>query len=109
LIRRQVRLRRSRTCIAGAKNFSAVGVFSLDFEVSLGIIKRVVKCPICNAKIAFSLPMHMHMAHGPGGKAENNGENPNDSKAAQGPMNQMRVIQPPKRRGRKRVVRRRRT
>src|SRR5205807_7717109 len=28
----------------------------------------MVKCPICNAKVPFSLPMHMHMVHGPGGR-----------------------------------------
>ncbi|MDB6032259.1 MAG: hypothetical protein JWM16_2597 [Verrucomicrobiales bacterium] len=27
-----------------------------------------VKCPICNETVPFSLQMHMHMVHGPGGK-----------------------------------------
>ena len=52
--------------------------------------------------------MHMHMAHGPGSKLENNGESPNDPEPSHGPMNQLRVTPPPKRRGRRRIIRRRR-
>src|SRR5712692_4214964 len=49
--------------------------FSLDLSrrcVDYPIMSDVVKCPICNAKVPFSLQMHMHMhtLHGPGGRPE---------------------------------------
>ena len=33
---------------------------------------NIVKCPICNAKVPFSLQMHLHMhtVYGPGGRPE---------------------------------------
>jgi hypothetical protein len=43
--------------------------------------------------------MHMHMAHGPGGKVEETGETPDRPEPSNVQMNQMRPVQPPKRPG----------
>ena len=45
-----------------------VSVFRLDLYERFFNPVQVVKCPICNAKVPFSLQMHIHMVHGPGGK-----------------------------------------
>src|SRR4051812_43074486 len=47
-------------------------VFSLDFTRLKRNHCTMVKCPICNTKVPFSLQMHLHMhtLHGPTGRPE---------------------------------------
>ncbi len=86
-------------------------IFSLDVRENDFDNRGVVKCPICNAKVPFSLPMHMLMAHGPNGNGKVNDElaspDEGDEPVRMPTMNRLRAASTQKgRRGNRRRVRR---